>query len=73
MGPQCWNLGFEAGITASQLEFRLEAGIWAWRLGFGPGGKGLGLEARIWALRLKLEPGGWAMGFETGIWASRLG
>ena len=57
IGPSM--LEFEAGITASQLKFRL-------------GGWNLSLEARIWALRLKFEPGGWAMGFETGIWASRL-
>ena len=35
LGLQCWNLEFEAGITASQLEFR-------------PGGWNLGLKAGIW-------------------------
>ena len=30
----------------------LEGGIWASRLGFGPGGWDMGLQAEIWARRL---------------------
>ena len=31
-----WDLGLEAGIWASGLDFVLEAGIQALRMGFGP-------------------------------------
>ena len=35
----------------------LGAGIWAWRLRFGPLGRDLGLLAEIWASRQRFGPG----------------
>ena len=57
-GSQGWDIGLEAGIWASGLDFVLEARIWALRLGFGLSGWDLGLRAGIWASRLGFELGG---------------
>ena len=54
-------------------DLSLEAGIWAWRLGFEPGGWDLSLEARIWVSRLGFELWGKNLSLKARIWTSRLG
>ena len=44
----------------------LKDGIWAWRLGFKPGGWDLSLEAEIWASILEFRPLGKDLGEMDG-------